>query len=85
MLLPRPWRGLRGIVFTRYVCLCVCVCVCACVRVCVRACVRACVCLCLCVCPANILVLYFSAIRRYIDLKFIQDSYRVVLDSLKNN
>ena len=33
-------RGLRGIVFTRSVCLCVCVCVCVCV--------------CLCVCPANI-------------------------------
>ena len=26
--LPRPRRGLRGIVFTRSVCLCVCVCVC---------------------------------------------------------
>ena len=41
------------------------------------------VCLCLCVCPADILVFYFSAIRRDIDLKFIQDSYRVVLNSLK--
>ena len=32
--LPRPRRGLRGIVFTRSVCLsvCVCVCVCVCVR-----------------------------------------------------
>ena len=37
------------------------------------------------VCPANILVFYFSAIRRDIDLKFIQDTYRVVLNSLKNN
>ena len=33
-----------------------------------------------CVCPANILVFYFSAIRRDIDLKFIQDTYRVVLN-----
>ena len=41
-----------------------------------------CVCVCLCVCPANILVFYFSAIRRDIDLKFIQDTYRVVLNSL---
>ena len=38
--------------------------------------------LCLCVCPANILVFYFSAIRRGIDLKFIQDTHRVVLNSL---
>ena len=37
---------------------------------------------CLCVCPANILVFYFSAIIRDIDLKFIQDTYRVVLNSL---
>ena len=36
------------------------------------------------VCPANILVFYFSAIRRDIDLKFIQDTYRVVLYSLEN-
>ena len=36
MLLPRPRRGLRGIVFTRSVCLCVCVSVCLCVCVCVR-------------------------------------------------
>ena len=28
VLLPRPRRGLRGIVFTRSVCLCVCVSVC---------------------------------------------------------
>ena len=35
------------------------------------------------VCPANILVFYFSAIRRDIDLKFIQDTYWVVLNSLK--
>ena len=49
------------------VCLCVCVCVC----------------LSVCVCPSNILVFYFSAIRRDIDLKFMQDIYRVVLNSLK--
>ena len=30
--LPRPRRGLRGIVFTRSVCLSVCVCVYLCVR-----------------------------------------------------
>ena len=45
-----------------------------------------CVCLsvCLCVCPANILVFYFSAIRRDIDLKFRQDIDRVVLNTQKN-
>ena len=37
---------------------------------------------CLSVCLANILVFYFSAIRRDIDLKFIQDTYRVLLNSL---
>ena len=48
-------------------------------------CLSVCVCnVCLSVCPANILVFYFSAIRRYIDLKFIQDTYRVVLNSQKN-
>ena len=57
-LLPRPRRGLRGIVFTVYVCLSVCV----------------------SVCPANILVFYFSAIRRDIDLKCIQDTYMVELN-----
>ena len=55
--------GLRGIVFTRSVCLSVC----------------------LSVCPANILVFYLSAIRRDIDLTFIQDTYRVVLNSLTKN
>ena len=35
------------------------------------------------VCPANSLVFYFSAIRRDIDLKSIQDTYRVVLNSLE--
>ena len=61
-LLPRPRRGLRGIVFTLSVC----------------PSVRP------SVCPANILVFYLSAIRRDIDLKFIQDTNRVVLNSLKN-
>ena len=40
-----------------------------------------CVSVCVSVCAANILVFYFSDIRRDIDLKFIQD--RVVLKSLK--
>ena len=47
--------------------------------------VRLSVCVCLCVCPCVRpikLVFYFSAIRRDIDLKFIQDTYRVVLNSL---
>ena len=43
-----------------------------------------CLSVCLCVYPANILVFYFSAIGRNIDLKFIQDTYRVVLNSQKN-
>ena len=44
-----------------------------------------CVCLCVCVsvCPANILIFYFSATRRDVDLKLIQDTYRIVLDLLK--
>ena len=37
---------------------------------------------CLCVCPANILVFYFSAFRRAIDLKCMQDTNRDVLNSL---
>ena len=45
-------------------------------------CLSVCVSVCLSVCPADILVFYFSAIRRDIDLKFIQDTYRVVLNSL---
>ena len=44
------------------------VCVCVCLSVCIS------------VCPANILVFYFSAIRGDIDLKFIQDTYMVVLN-----
>ena len=39
---------------------------------------------CLCVCPANIFVIYFSAIRRDSDVKVIQDTYRVVLNSHNN-
>ena len=44
-----------------------------------------CVCLSVCVsvCPANILIFYCSATRKDIDLKLIQDTYRVVLDPLK--
>ena len=38
------------------------------------------VCLCVSVCSANILVFYFSAIRRDIDLKCIQDTKKVVLN-----
>ena len=51
--------------------------------VCLSVCVCVCLSVCVSVCPANILVFYFSAIRRDIDLKFIQDTYRVVLNSLK--
>ena len=49
--------------------------------VCLSVCL--CVCVCVSVCPANILVFYLSAIRRDIDLKFIQDTYMVVLNSIK--
>ena len=48
--------------------------------VCVSVCLCVCVCVCVSVCPANILVFYFSAIRRDIDLQFIQDTYMVVLN-----
>ena len=41
-------------------------------------------CVCVSVCPADILVFYFSAITRDIDLKFIQDTYMVVPNSKKN-
>ena len=44
-----------------------------------------CLSVCLCVCPASILVFYFSAIRRDIELKFIQDTHRVVVNSPKHN
>ena len=52
--------------------------------VCLSVCLCVCLSVCLCVCPANILVFYFSAIRRDIDLKFMQDIYRVVLNTQKN-
>ena len=48
-------------------------------------CLSLCVCVSVCVCPANILVFYVSAIRRDIYLKFMQDIYRVVLNSLKKH
>ena len=46
-------------------------------------CLSVCVCVCLCVRPI-FLVFYFSAIRRDNDLKFIQDTYIVVFNSMKN-
>ena len=48
-------------------------------------CLSVCLSVCLCVCVSGrYLVFYFSAIRRDIDLKFIQDTYIVVLNSMKN-
>ena len=41
------------------------------------------VCVCVCVVSGQYFGIFFSAIRRDIDLKFIQDTYRVVLNSLK--
>ena len=35
-------------------------------------------------CPANILVFYFSVIRRDIDLKFIQNTYGIVLNAINH-
>ena len=52
---------------------------------CQSVCLCVCLCVCVCVCPANILVFYISATRRDIDLKFIQDTYMVVLNSQKNS
>ena len=49
----------------------------------VRYCFQS-VCVSVCVCPANILAFYFSAISRDIDLKFIQNTYRAVFNSLTN-
>ena len=49
--------------------------------VCVSVCLSVCVCVCV---SGRYLVFYFSAIRRDIDLKFIQDTYIVVLNSMKN-
>ena len=54
-----------------------------CLSVCVSVCVSVCLCVCVSVCPADILVFYLSAIRKDSDLKRIQDTYRVVLNSLK--
>ena len=45
-------------------------------------CVSVCLCVCVCVWPADSLLFYLSTIRRDIDLKFIQDTYRVVFNSL---
>ena len=66
--LPRPHRGVARHCF-HPVCLSVCLCVCVSVCVCVRP---------------NILVFYFSAIRKDIDLKFIQDTYRIVFNTQKH-
>ena len=52
--------------------------------VCLCVCLSICMSVCLCVCPANILVFYFSAFRRDIDLKCMHDTNRDVLNSLKN-
>ena len=55
-----------------------------CLSVCLSLCVCVCVCLsvCLCVCVSDqYFGILFSAIRRDIDLKFIQDTYRDVLNS----
>ena len=61
-------RGGCNVLFSP--CLSVCLCVCLCVRLSVR--------------PANSLVFYLSAIRSDIDLKCIQDTYSVVLNSIQN-
>ena len=65
-VITSPLGGGCEVLFSPGLCLCVCVCMSVCVSV----------------CPANILLFYFSAIRRDIDLKIIQDTYRVVLNSL---
>ena len=70
LVITSPPEGVARYCF-HPVCLSVCLCVCMCV------------CVCVCVCPADSLVFYFSAITRDIDLKSIQDTYRVVLNSLK--
>ena len=69
------------------------ICLSVCLSVCVSVCLCVCVSVCLCVCCHgnqspnderqgffNIFVFYFSAIGRDIDLKFIQDTYRVVIN-----
>ena len=45
-------------------------------------CVCVCVCVCICV-SGQYFDILFSATRRDIDLKLVQDKHRVVLDSLK--
>ena len=50
--------------------------------ICVSVCLSVCVYVCVCV-SGRYLVFYFSAIRRDIDLKCMQDTYRVVLNSFK--
>ena len=50
--------------------------------VCLSVCLSVYLCVCVSVCPADILVFYFSAIRRDIDLKCIQDINRVALNLL---
>ena len=45
-------------------------------RYCFHPVLSVCLSVCVSVCPADILVFYFSAIIRDIDLKFIQDTYR---------
>ena len=52
--------------------------------VCLSVCVSVYLSVWLCVCPANMLAFYLSAISRDIDLKFIQDTHRAVLNSLKH-
>ena len=49
---------------------------------CLSVCLSVCVSVCVSVCPANILLFYFSTIRRDIDLKFIHDTYSVELNSI---
>ena len=44
-----------------------------------------CLSVCVSVCQADTLLFLFSAIRRDIDLKLIQDTYRVVFNSLKHD
>ena len=51
--------------------------------VCLSVCLYVCVCVCVCVTGHYFLVFHLSAIRRDIYLKFIQDTHRVVLNSLK--
>ena len=67
-LLPRPRRGLRGIVFTRSVCLSVCLSVCVCVCVCV------CLSVYLCVRP-----IFWYFISRLLEEISIWNLYRILI------